>query len=96
MKRVVIMIVSLVILVGGGYWLFTYITANNNTPTNLPTAEDIERMRAIEESSSQVAPDAVPGAGVRPVGSLPPKTIETATTSTTTDESVATSSEELE
>ncbi len=95
MKRIIIVTVSLLILIGGAYVLFVYINANSNAPTNLPTAEDIERMRAIEESSSQVAPDAVPGAGVRPVGSLPPKTVETATTSTTTEETTATSSTEL-
>jgi len=66
-------ILTFVVLLCAGYWFFIKpILFGQNVPTNPPTAEEVERMKEIERSSSQLAPNAVPGAGVRPVGSLPP------------------------
>jgi len=83
--------VGIAILLGAGYWVAMKSGwfDDNAIPSNLPTAEDRERMRAIETSSSQIAPNAKAGAGVRPVGSLPkePEVSEsTSTTSTSTDQ----------
>jgi len=88
--RHILTIIVVVVLLGAvGYWYATRTGWFDNTgPTNLPTAAERERMDAIDHSSSQIAPNAVPGAGVRPRGSLPPQQ-ETqqprATTSVDTD-----------
>jgi hypothetical protein len=59
-------------------------------PSNPPTAEELERIEEIKESSSQIAPDAKPGAGVYAPGTLPPPP-----TPSTTTEAVASSTETL-
>ena len=82
MKKTFIAIVFLLII-GAGYWFLIRPNLGDSGPNNLPTAEEKKRIKDIEESSSQIAPNAVPGAGVRPVGSLP-KTPEPTTESTTT------------
>ena len=50
-----------------------------NTP---PTAEELERIRAVEETSSQIAPDAKAGAGVFAPGTLPAPTPQPESTTT--------------
>lgn len=82
MKKIIITLV-LVFILGAGFWYFVLPNLNTNGPSNLPTVEERQRMEAIEESSSKIAPNAVPGAGVRPVGSLP-KTPEPSPVSTST------------
>jgi len=87
-KKSLIAVVILVLLGGAGYWYANYMGwLSNYGPDNLPTAEERQRMQEVERSSSQIAPNAVPGAGVRPKGSLPPKVVEqpisTSTASTT-------------
>lgn len=79
--------VGIAALLGFGYWAFAYSGwfDSRDIPRNLPTAEEQERMRAIEASRSQIAPNATPGAGVRPVGSLPREpepSLESTTTAT--------------
>jgi len=76
----------------GGYWAVTQSGwfDSSAVPSNLPTAEERKRMQEIETSSSQIAPNAKAGAGVRPVGSLPkePEPVlpaSTSTENTTTD-----------
>ncbi len=74
----------LAVLVGGVYWYGLragwFAPA---IPMRLPTAEERRRMEEVERSSSQIAPNAVPGAGVRPRGSLPPHTEGTTSASST-------------
>jgi flagellar basal body-associated protein FliL len=86
MKRIIVVLVVLVLL--GGVWYFFFFDRGDTGPSNLPTQEDIQRMEEIEASSAQIAPNAVPGAGVRPKGSTPPKPEPTPTenSSTTTNE----------
>jgi hypothetical protein len=89
MKKALIFVILGVILFLG-FWFF--IRPNyfgTSGPNNLPTAGEIERMKKIEESSSKIAPNAVPGAGVRPVGSLPktpPPSLESTTTASSSSE----------
>lgn len=88
MKKILIAIV-LLLLIGAGYWFIVRPNLGAKGPNNLPTADELRRIEAIEQSSSQIAPNAVPGAGVRPVGSLPktppePAPVSTSTVSTTT------------
>lgn len=86
-------IIIIAILLGGGYWYGARTGWFEDTsPTNLPTAEEIERMEEIEDSSSTIAPNATPGTSVRPRGSTPrtPPTQEATTTNATS------SSEEIE
>jgi len=61
-------------------------------PSRLPTAGELERMAEIDRSSARIAPNAIPGAGVRPKGSLPPRTEPVNETTTTTASTIATSS----
>jgi hypothetical protein len=87
--RKTLLSIVLVLLLGAGYWFIIRPNLSKGGPDNLPTAEELRRIEAIEQSSSQIAPDAVPGAGVRPVGSLPktppePVIESTSTASTTT------------
>ena len=70
-----------ILVIGAGIWYFFFYNTEDTGPDNLPTAEEVERMQEIEESSSQVAPNAVPGAGVRAPGTLPKP--EPATTTAT-------------
>lgn len=87
MKKILILSI-LVLLLGMAYWFIVRPYLNTSGPDNLPTAEELKRIEEIERSSSQIAPNAVPGAGVRPVGSLPktpdPVLESTSTESTTT------------
>jgi hypothetical protein len=91
-KKIFYGFLFLFVFAGVSYFLFTNYFVRP-TATNPPTADELKRMRKIEESSAKIAPNAVPGASVRPVGSLPkePPPSEVSTTSTST---VATSSEE--
>jgi len=89
MKKILIFI-FIIVFIGIGYWFFIQKNRKNE-PNNLPTADEIKRMREIEESSSQKAPNAVPGAGVRPVGSLPKPPEQTLPPQSTTTESTTTS-----
>jgi len=79
-------------LLGLGYWAVTQSGwfDGSAVPSNLPTAEERKRMQEIEISSSQIAPNAKAGAGVRPVGSLPkepePTEVSTSTEDTSTVE----------
>ncbi len=52
------------------YW-FMFYKKDNAPPYTPPTAQEVQRMKEIDKTSSEIAPDAVAGAGVRPVGSLP-------------------------
>ena len=80
-----LIIVSIVFVLGLGYWFFLRNT--NEGSTNLPTAEDWARIQAVEESSAQVAPNAVSGVGVRLEGDPELAEPEPVTeTSTTTNE----------
>jgi len=80
-------------LLGFGYWVVVQSGwfDSSTVPSNLPTADERKRMQEIETSSSQIAPNAKAGAGVRPVGSLPkepePAQESTSTESTTTETS---------
>jgi len=83
MKKTIIIILAIAVI-ATGYWLSKrYGWFGNEALTNPPTAQEIKRMKEIEKSSSQIAPDAVPGAGVRPAGTLPkPTPVETEATTT--------------
>ncbi len=86
MKRIFIFILTIA-LVAFGYWFIFVKNKNSDLPQNPPTKEELQRMEEIEESSSKIAPDAVAGAGVRPVGSLPkPAPTQNAETESTTTE----------
>jgi hypothetical protein len=62
--------VAVLILGGAIYWLGSSVGLfGGGAPSNPPTKDELERMEEIEESSSQIAPDAEEGVGVRPVGS---------------------------
>lgn len=62
-------------------WLF------GSVPSRPPTASERARMQEIERTSNEIAPNAVPGAGVRPRGSLPPaEPLPMATTTSTSTE----------
>ena len=75
-------------LLGAGVWYAVQAGwFEDELPTNLPTAEEIERMREIERSSAQVAPNARAGAGVFAPGTLPPPVLESTSTEATTTES---------
>lgn len=95
MKQVFALIV-LLLLAGIVYWLGSSLSWwGNDIPRNLPTAEERERIRAVEEARMQEAPDAKAGIQVREPGSTPPPTPETtpaaepaATTSATTSEEI--------
>ncbi len=67
-KRTPLIVVVLLVLGSSAYWFFTRPEPEPEIPLNLPTAEELERIRAIEQSASQVAPG-VPGIGVLPPGS---------------------------
>jgi hypothetical protein len=85
MKKLLIVLILLV-LGAATYWYGARAGWYDRTgPTNLPTAEERERMEKVERSSAQIAPDAKPGIQVRPKGSTPPPP---------TPEETATSSEE--
>ncbi len=96
MKKYLTLGVIITLLASAGYWYADYRGwINRYGPDNLPTAEERQRMAEVERSSSQIAPNAVPGAGVRPKGSLPPKQPETPASSidaTTTSPTAATTS----
>jgi hypothetical protein len=86
MKKYLIVTFVLAVLGAAGYWYADYRGwINRYGPDNLPTAEERQRMAEIEKTSATIAPNAVPGAGVRPKGSLPPTPppTPTATTSST-------------
>lgn len=93
MKKYLIWILVAVAILFLGYWFVVRPNLMDRGPSKPPTAEELQRMREIEESSSQIAPNAVPGAGVRPVGSLP-RTPEPTPAATGTEE--ATNSETAE
>jgi hypothetical protein len=64
-------ILLLVLLVSASaYWYFFY-SKSPHVPSSPPTADELRRMEEVEKASSQRDPNAIPGAGVRPVGSLP-------------------------
>jgi hypothetical protein len=76
--KYVVTLIALVIIAGGGYWYASRAGWFASTgPSNPPTAADRARMQEIDKSSATIAPNAVPGAGVRPVGSLPPPVLDT-------------------
>jgi hypothetical protein len=87
--KIVITVLVLIALGGAVYWYGAgagwFVGDGVTRP---PTADELERMRAVEESSSQVAPDAKAGIGVVPVGSKPEPAPEP------TPENVATTSDE--
>jgi uncharacterized protein YxeA len=78
MKRILTVITILAIVSFGAWFLFQR-NKNKNGLENPPTAEELKRMEEIEKTSSQIAPDAVAGAGVRPKGTLPKTTEKTKT-----------------
>jgi hypothetical protein len=86
--RILIVLIVLGALGYGGYWFAVQQGwLLPPIPTRPPTAEERARMEQVEDVASQQAPDAVPGAGVRPRGTLPPQTVPPATgTSTETGE----------
>ena len=88
MKYTITILIVILVLFAG--WFFFFKDSGNKIPRNLPTAEDIERMEQVEQSSSKVDPNAKTGVGVRPVGSIPPtpepEEEATSTSSTTTEE----------
>ena len=92
--KYVLIFIFLLLLGGGAYWFFYMKDTEDNTLSNLPTAEEIERMNAVENSSSQIAPNAVTGVGVRPKGSLPKappeEPIATSSNATSTSETLPT------
>lgn len=68
-----------------GWW-------GSSVPRNLPTAEERERIRAVEDARLEEAPDAQAGIQVREPGSTPPpapasepREVASTTTSTSTD-----------
>jgi len=87
MKKIFLLI--LIIAIGGAvYWYGSRAGwFTSNTPTNLPTAEDLERINAVEQSASQKAPDAKSGVGVVPKGSKPVPEQKEEQHATTTDQS---------
>jgi len=90
--KYVFVVIFFLFLGGGAYWFFYMQDSDNSVPSNLPTAEEIERMNAVEDSSSQIAPNAVTGVGVRPKGSLPiAPPVETTATSSMASSTEATS-----
>ncbi len=82
-----IIFVLVVLLLGALYW---YGSRSgwfvDTSPTNLPTQEELQRINEIDQSSSQIAPDARAGAGVVPPGSAPPT--EAPEPTTTAEETV--------
>jgi len=72
MKAIVNTVLVLLVL-GAGVWWYGARAGwfVNHSPTNPPTAEELERIEEIERSSSQIAPNAKPGAGVLPSGGTP-------------------------
>lgn len=72
MNKLTIGIILLALAVGL-YWLgSSFNWWGSDIPRNLPTAEERERMRAVEASRMQEAPDAKAGIQVREPGSTPP------------------------
>ena len=63
-----------------------------SAPSHPPTADERRRMEEIDRKSSEIAPDAVPGAAVRMKGSLPPTpaVVPEATSSATSSEATST------
>jgi hypothetical protein len=90
MKRRWVFTAVALVLAGALYWYADYRGwLDNYGPDNLPTAEERERMRQVEESASQIAPNAKAGAGVVPRGSkptAPPEVPATSTSATSTGE----------
>jgi hypothetical protein len=88
MKKIVLILITIAILGALGYWYADYRGwLDNYGPDNLPTAEERVRMQQVEESASQIAPNAKAGAGVVPKGSkpiAPPPPPATTTEATTT------------
>lgn len=66
------------------WYAYEYYQSQSPRPDNLPTAEEWERIRAVEKSGSQIAPNATPGVGVVPPGSKPPEPIRNESVSSTT------------
>jgi len=70
--KIVLTILLLVAIGGAVYWYGSGAGwFQDDGVTNPPTAEELERIRAIEESSAQQDPNAKAGIGVVPVGSKP-------------------------
>lgn len=92
MKKLLILIVLVLLIAGVGYAVYAYSGwfSENDLPSNLPTAEELERIRAVEESSLQPNPNATPGAGVRPPGSLPKEPVLEATSTGATSTEAST------
>ena len=72
------------VVLGVGVWYVIQTRSQDTGPTNLPTADERERMREIEESSSQIAPNAKKGVGVVPPGTMPPIPVSSTTVATGT------------
>ncbi len=84
--RYFLILILLLSLGAFAYW-FMFYKKNNTPPYIPPTAQEIQRMKEIDKTSSEIAPDAVAGAGVRPVGSLPkaqPKPVASSTSASST------------
>lgn len=83
--RIILLVLIIAALGYAAYWIADRQGwLRGGVPQRLPTAEERARMEQVEESSNTVAPDAIPGAGVRPRGTLPPQ--ESLSPATTTDE----------
>jgi len=86
-KRVLIGLGIVIVALAGWFIVRSVWFAGPEIPNLPPTAEELERMRAIDESSSQQADDARAGVGVFEPGTLPaPAPVEESTTTDTTEE----------
>lgn len=90
MKRHMGIGIAVLILAGGAWYAVRAGWFEGpEIPNDPPTAEELKRMADIETTSSQIAPDAKPGAGVFAPGTLPPSPVETGTTTDTSASSTA-------
>ncbi len=95
--RYVLLIIALCALGVGGYYLARERGFLGSTlPYNPPTAEDLRRLEEIQRSSATIAPDANPGASVRPPGSLPRPIEATTTAATSSPDVTSTTSSDVE
>lgn len=91
MKYILSAVVVLAIA-GGVYWYGMRAGwFDASIPSHPPTADERRRMEEIDRTSSEIAPDAVPGATVRMKGSLPPSPVTPPDTSPDATSSEATS-----
>lgn len=88
MNKNLVIVLGLIVFVGVGYGVYFFFTRDDFGPTNLPTPEERARMKEIEQTSAQVAPDAKPGIGVRPPGSIPKAPVSTSTEEATSTDAI--------